>query len=281
MKILSWHRGDIEERCGFRGGKYTDINLLFSLIGAFLIGGWAILVMILLRGWFPDNRIIQMVLNRGWTPYAMVALFSLALVALFVKRRKLAFQKRAFSVDILPKSEEGFALTSDTAVETLARLKAQVDDPVRFVLLNRVHRALNSLQNVGNLSDVSELLKAQAENDENQVEASYGLIRGIVWMLPILGFIGTVSGLSGAIGGFGKVLGSDATIDSLRDGLTPVTDNLGLAFDTTFLALVLAMIIQMLATLTRRSEDRFLDRCRDWVHENVTARLRLVRKDND
>lgn len=281
MKILSWHRGDIEERCGFRGGKYTDVNLLFSVIGAFLIGGWAILVMILLRGWIPDNRIIQMVLNRGWTPYAMVALFSLALVVLFVKRRKLAFQKRAFSVDILPKSEEGFALTSDTAVETLVRLKTQVDDPVRFVLLNRVHRALNSLQNVGNLSDVSELLKAQAENDENQVEASYGLIRGIVWMLPILGFIGTVSGLSGAIGGFGKVLGSDATIDSLRDGLTPVTDNLGLAFDTTFLALVLAMIIQMIATLTRRSEDRFLDRCRDWVHENVTARLRLVRKDND
>lgn len=280
MKILSWHRGDIEERCGFRGGKYTDVNLLFSVIGAFLIGGWAILVMILLRGWIPDNRIIQMVLNRGWTPYAMVALFSLALVVLFVKRRKLAFQKRAFSVDILPKSEEGFALTSDTAVETLVRLKTQVDDPVRFVLLNRVHRALNSLQNVGNLSDVSELLKAQAENDENQVEASYGLIRGIVWMLPILGFIGTVAGLSGAIGGFGKVLGSDATIDSLRDGLTPVTDNLGLAFDTTFLALVLAMIIQMLATLTRRSEDRFLDRCRDWVHENVTARLRLARKDN-
>lgn len=275
--VLDWHRGDIEQRCGFRGGKYTDVNMWLVSLVALLMTGWFYLVIFLLRPRFPEARFIKLVLERGWTPHAMVVLFFLSLVVLFVKSRKLAFQRRAFEVEIVPPGS-GFALTSDSALDALARLNALVDDPSRFVLFNRVCRALQNLKNVGNLSDVSEMLRAQAENDENQVDSSYGLLAGSVWTLPILGFIGTVIGLSGAIGGFGQVLNSDATVENLREGLTPVTANLGIAFDTTFLALVLALIVQVLSTLMRRKEEAFLDRCRDWAHENVISRLRLTER---
>ena len=273
-KQLDWHLGDIEQRLGFTGGKYTDVNMFMAtILSAVLTSGFYIGLCHVPKS-VRDMKYIQMLLERGWTPYAMVFLAIVALVILFVKWRKLAFQKRAFRLELIPVGQS-FALTSETALDVLAKLNSLVDEPKRFVLFNRIERALLNLRNVGNLSDVSEMLRSQAENDESHTDSSYGVLSGIVWVIPILGFIGTVIGLSGAIGGFGAVLGADATIDSLRTGLTPVTSNLGIAFDTTFVALIFAMVIQLLLTLLRKKEDQFLDECRDYAHVNIISKLRI------
>lgn len=273
-KELDWHLGDIEQRCGFAGGKYTDVNMLLA----------GILTCVLTAGFYislchvPDAvremKYFQMLLDRGWTPYAMVFLSFLAASTLFIKWRKLAFQKSAFRIELIPPGQS-FSLTSETALDVISRLNSLVDEPKRFVLFNRIERALLNLKNVGNLSDVSEMLRSQAENDEGHAESSYGILTGIVWVMPILGFIGTVVGLSGAIGGFGTVLGAEATIESLRNGLAPVTSNLGIAFDTTFVALVFSMTIQLLITVLRKKEDQFLDECRDYAHVNIISKLRI------
>ena len=275
-KTLDWHLGDIEQRCGFTGGKYTDVNMLFALIcSGMLTAGFYITLCHVPRS-IREMKYLQMLLERGWTPYAMVALTVLALVVMFIKWRKLAFQRKAFEIELIPVGMS-FALTSETALDVLAKLNAEVDAPKRFVLFNRIERALLSLKNVGNVSDVSELLRAQAENDESQADSSYGILSVIVWVVPILGFIGTVIGLSGAIGGFGAVLGSEASIGSLKESLMPVTANLGVAFDTTFIALLFAMCIQMLMTVLRKSEESFMDECRDYAHVNVISRLRITK----
>ena len=273
-KALDWHLGDIEQKCGFTGGKYTDVNMLFALIVAGVISAGFFIGICHVPQAVCETKYLAMILARGWTPYVMVFLLVLALVILFVKWRKLAFQRRAAKIELVPPGL-GFSLTTETAQDVLAKLNEQVDDPKRFVLLNRIERALLNLRNVGNVSDVSEMLRAQAENDESHSDSSYGLLSGIVWVMPILGFIGTVSGLSGAIGGFGAALSSDASVASLKDSLAPVTGNLGIAFDTTFVALVFAMTTQILVTVLRKSEERFLDECRDYAHVNIISRLRI------
>lgn len=275
-KLLDWHLGDIEQRFGFSGGKHTDVNTWFALLAAALITGAVFIGLCHVPASVRSLKAVAMILERGWTPYAMVALFVLALVILFIKWRKLAFQEKAFQVELIP-AGNNFALTSETALDVIKTLNESVDDPRRFVLFNRIERALLNLKNVGNVSDVSEMLRAQAENDESHMDSSYGLLSGIIWVIPILGFIGTVVGLSGAIGGFGAVLNTDASVSSLRESLAPVTSNLGIAFDTTFVALVLAMVVQLLMTLLRKREETFLDACRDYAHVNVISRLRIVR----
>lgn len=276
-KLLDWHLGDMEQKFGFRGGKYTDVNMWFALLATALVSGAFFIGVCHLPASLRSTKAMAMIIERGWTPYAMIFLFVLALVTLMIKWRKLAFQKKAFAIELIPVGNN-FALTSETALDVIKTLSEAVDDPKRFVLFNRIERALLSLKNVGNISDVSEMLRAQAENDESHMDSSYGILAGIVWVIPILGFIGTVVGLSGAIGGFGAVLSTDASISSLRDNLAPVTGSLGIAFDTTFVALILAMTIQMLMTLLRKQEEMFLDACRDYAHINVISRLRIVRE---
>lgn len=274
-KALDWHLGDIEQRLGFHGGKYTDVNPWCALALSLALAGAFFLALCYLPAPWRATKAIAILLDRGWTPYAMVGLFLLAMVTLLLKWRKLAFQRRAFGITLIPVGTN-FALTPESAQEVLKTLNEQVDDPKRFTLFNRIERALLNLRNVGNLSDVSEMLRAQAENDESQMESSYGVLAGIVWVVPILGFIGTVIGLSGAIGGFGAVLNTDATVTSLKESLAPVTGSLSIAFDTTFLALVLAMAIQLAVTLLRKQEEAFLDACRDYVHVNLISRLKLI-----
>lgn len=273
---LDWHLEDIEQRCGFHGGKYTDVNIWLALLATILIVGAFFVVL----GYSPNairhSLAAQMILERGWTPYAMVVLFVLAMTTLFIKWRKLLFQQKAFDIELIPLGNS-FALTSQTALDVLRTMGEEVDDPKRFVLFNRIERALLNLKNVGNLSDVSEMLRAQAENDENHMDSSYGILSGIIWAIPILGFIGTVIGLSSAVGGFGAVLNTDASPAMLKESLGPVTSNLGIAFDTTFVALILAMGIQLTMTVLRKKEELFMDACRDYAHIHVISRLRITK----
>lgn len=279
-KMLDWRHDDIERRFGFPGARYTDVGTVFSLSLSLVLFGLVFAGMRFLPQDAHRYRVVALVMDRGWTPWAMIFLATLAFVILLAKWRKLVFQSRAFGIEIIPSAND-FALTSETAKDAIRRLRSFVDDPSKFVLFNRIERALLNLHNIGNVSDVSEMLRAQAENDESRSDSSYGILGGIVWAIPILGFIGTVVGLSGAIGKFGFVLNAESDIGSLKDGLAPVTENLGIAFDTTFLALVLAMGIQLFVTLLRKREERFLGDCRDYAHENVVARLRLAHDSAD
>ena len=183
-KPLDWHLCDIEQRFGFRGGKYTDVNLWFALLATVLITGGVFIGLCHVPAYVRSTKLVAMVIERGWTPYVMVALFVLAMTILFIKWRKLSFQEKAFKVELVP-AGNNFSLTPDSALDVIRTLNEAVDDPKRFVLFNRIERALLNLRNVGNLSDVSEMLRAQAENDESHMDSSYGILSGIIWAIPI------------------------------------------------------------------------------------------------
>ena len=77
------------------------------------------------------------------------------------------------------------------------------------------------------------ILGAQAERDEASVQTSFASVTGFVWSIPVLGFIGTVVGLSVAIGGFANVLNAVSDTSQIVEALKGVTGGLGTAFETT------------------------------------------------
>ena len=89
-----------------------------------------------------------------------------------------------------------------------------------------------------------------------QFEAFYTLPRYINWAIPILGFIGTVLGISLATAGLGELLSGNEVdfSQSLGQALEP----LGIAFDTTLVALSLSVVFALCQTLLYRWEERRL-----------------------
>jgi biopolymer transport protein ExbB/TolQ len=157
----------------------------------------------------------------------------------------------------------------------LDRLHEVAEEPKHFLLFNRIQFALSNLRNMGRIGDVDEVLRSRAQNDESAVESSYTVVKGLIWAIPVLGFIGTVIGLSKAIGGFGSVLNEAGAMDQLRPALQSVTAGLATAFETTLQALIAALIIQMLMTFVKRGEERMLDDFITYCDRQIVGRLRL------
>jgi biopolymer transport protein ExbB/TolQ len=227
-----------------------------------------------LRGTLPGT-VHAMFYDRGFVPYAEVFCAGWALAILFIKWRKLAFQRRALQFDVVPPAAD-FVLSPDTADAVLSNIERLVDHPRHFVLFSRLSSTLSNLRNLGRVGDVDEILSRQADIADGENESSYGLLKGLIWAIPVLGFIGTVIGLSEAIGSFGSVLSDNAGVEDLKGGLQNVTAGLSVAFDTTLTGLLLALIAQLLMVVEKSAEQQFLDDCREYCHRRLVGRLRLL-----
>ena len=277
-KLLAWSQSDIENRLGFKGGRHTDVNHLFAFIVGMLLTGvtYGLSVSILQRFEYTGS-LATMILRPGnqLTMIPATLFFFAGSAVLLIKDRKLKFQRRALELSAVPDAAE-FTLTETTAATVLNRIHSLVDHPRHFVLLNRIDRALSNLKNIGQINDASAILRAQGENDEDQLASSYTLVNGLVWAIPVLGFIGTVQGLSMAIGQFTQTLQASGDMSMIRTSLQGVTAGLSTAFETTLIALVFALILQLWITVMQKREMTFLDECNDYCHSHIVSKLRLL-----
>ena len=277
---LSWSEEEIENRLGlFHGGRYTTVNKTLSLVIAIMLTGAFYLLNAFALNHIPAAHRFAIIFVRPGNIYTIgpaLILFFWAISALYIKARKLEFQRRALKLAAVPQQPD-FILNEATARTVLERLHSLVDNPRHFILLNRIERALSNLHNIGGIGDVSEILRAQAENDENQIASSYTMVSGVVWAIPVLGFIGTVQGLSLAVGNFGRTLQAGGEVSRLKDSLLGVTGGLSTAFETTLVGLVGALVIQLYLSFLQQREAEFLDECNDYCHSHVISKLRLTK----
>jgi biopolymer transport protein ExbB/TolQ len=268
---LPWSRKDIEQRLFFTGGKHTRVNAMLT----FLLGLAATVLFYGALVPFDGTPFADMFTKRSWVQYATVLLSFWSLMILFLKSRKIAFQRRALEYAVAPRDPD-FVLSAANVDTVIDRIYQIVDEPKNFVLYNRIVVALANLRNLGRVGDVGDILKSQAESDEAASETSYALVSGFVWAIPVLGFIGTVLGLSDAIGSFGSVLEQSEDMSQIKDSLRSVTSGLSTAFETTLVALVAALAIQLLLTFLKKSEQEFLDSCSEYSTNQIVNHLRIL-----
>ena len=280
---LSYDRSDIERIFGFKSKKFTMVNYVFTACIGLIFAGifYGILFLFynkkypMVDMFFPGGE-----QQRGCLAIATVLLTCWSLAILLVKALKLKNQRQVFDLDILP-SDPNFVLSPRTAREILDRIDIYTDHPDHYILLNRIKLALSNLQNLGNVTGVSECLNNQADNDENYLSGSYTILKGFIWAIPVLGFIGTVEGLSQAVGGFGQTVAEGADLEKLKTALGGVTGGLSTAFETTLIALVLALIVQLLAKFIQSSEELFLDECASYCNVNIVAKMKNINLNNN
>lgn len=266
-----------EDGISFSGDRFTSAN------------GWiaAASGLGLTVGWYGALKLVQtslpslafatdLFLRPGNLPTVVPTtfLFFVSVVILFIKNRKIARQRQAFEWGVVP-AQADFILTETSAKGVLERIHAAGVRPRNFVLMNQIERALTNLHNLGQVSEVSSVLRGQAEDDENEIAESFTLLNGFVWAMPVLGFIGTVQGLSQAVGGFGAVLESAQNLDAIRGALGGVTAGLATAFETTLVALVFSLVVQLWITFQRRGEFRFLNDCSEYCQAHIISKLRM------
>ncbi len=272
---LNWYRDDIENRLGFRGGRFTRVNNVL----AFFIGALAAVAFYSALIPLSDTALARTFTQRGPTQYAAVVLCGWSAAILLLKWRKLALQRKTLRYIVVPE-EHDFVLSPVTVDQVMQLIASTVDDHRQFVLFNRIVVALSNLRNLGRVTDVDDILRSQAEQDQSSMETSYSLLQAFVWAIPVLGFIGTVLGLSEAIGAFSGVLAGAASVSEIATALQEVIAGLATAFETTLVALVMALGIQLLLAALKKAEEEFLDECSEYCLRHIVGRLRLLPYEN-
>ena len=97
------------------------------------------------------------------------------------------------------------------------------------------------------------MLKSQSEIDATMVDSSHALIKVFIWAIPILGFIGTVLGISDAVSSFGSSEGGGMQdLDEIREQLGKVTGGLSTAFDTTLVSLIFSLCVMFPTSIMQK-----------------------------
>ncbi|ODT98827.1 MAG: hypothetical protein ABS79_05305, partial [Planctomycetes bacterium SCN 63-9] len=109
--------------------------------------------------------------------------------------------------------------------------------------------------------------------DQEQMAGRFTLTRYILYLLPVIGFIGTVEGISKALMNISLVLPMVKDLDGFLNNLTSVTSALQIAFDSTLLALFLSAALMLVQTLVFRRSEELLARIDRWVVEQLLPRV--------
>jgi len=140
-------------------------------------------------------------------------------------------------------------------------------------VLWREHRQLGGAPGDSVLKRARREAAATDENDTDDFlemvwrkSADFYIVpRYINWAIPILGFIGTVLGISLAANGIQNVIGSGRGLADLSNELGEAIAPLGIAFDTTLIALSLSVFLTLLQVALQRWEDSVLVDYESWV----------------
>jgi biopolymer transport protein ExbB/TolQ len=184
-----------------------------------------------------------------WVEYLETAMFFVGLAGLVLKMLDVGRQSAGLGRSLLPERSGGpqSASEAERLLLELARLPdAQQED----YLPRRLREALQSVRFAGSADKLGDELKYLSESDAARSHASYALLRIIIWAIPILGFLGTVIGITMAIASLNP--------QALEDSLPTVTGGLGVAFDTTALALGLSMVLMFVQFFVDRMESGLL-----------------------
>ncbi len=221
----------------------------------------------------PGTRAHELFLERGWVQYAITFVTAWALALLAAKRARLARERRMLARDWLARSGHSSSIRPADVDTTLAVLVDQRLFAAEAFLARRIVRALRHFQARRRVVEVVEFLSVESRADESRIDASYSLIRVFIWVVPTLGFIGTVIGIGAAVAGFSTTLESTSSIVGMRDSIEAVTMGLGVAFDTTLLGLVMTILVMFPSSALQRLEERFLGDVDDYCAEHLVRRL--------
>lgn len=206
----------------------------------------------------------------------LVTCWGLALLVL----RYLAVRRELDTADLeleLIPLEIGLQITPDNLDQFLGHVDALPAEQSGSILGRRIRGALEHFKHRHSVPEVQTYAASQAELEASAVDSGYTLLRAFIWVCPILGFIGTVQGISQAITGLEGFLASNPDAvnmqDALMNAMRNVTKNLAVAFDTTYLGLVCVVILMFPTEALRKIEFEMLDRVEGFANESLVRRM--------
>jgi len=165
-----------------------------------------------------------------------------------------------FSVDLL---EDGSDDKSDLKV-VLSNLEALPAETNQTPLVVALMASLRRYLITGDVQNTSDAVESSIEALAVRQEASNSMIRFLIWAIPSIGFIGTVRGIGGALAQADQALAGD---------ISAMTNSLGLAFNSTLVALMISILLMFLLHQLLRLQDELVVDTQSYCEKFLLKRI--------
>ena len=266
------HRGGWEEQ------DPTNANMLVSLgIGA----GLTVVYLVIVLSFVPPANLpssqynFMQYLAKVWEGHLPVnslntLFFFWAMAILGLKMMKLHHQRQAMLLDVVP-FELGSEINAQNVGSFIDHIYSLPEKLRDSLMVNRIRKGLELFEMKQNSGDVVHLMGAQSDIDSARIGTSYTMVKAFLWAIPVMGFVGTVLGLSHALLALDfKNLGDLQAVIGVLSG---VINGLGGAFDATLVGLVFATLVNFPMNAAFKAEDDNLNFIDTFCNEVLIPRL--------
>lgn len=192
----------------------------------------------------------------------ILALWALAIMG--YKARAALAERKLLALELLPVGEGSRVLPEDT--RQLSRPLETLPAAQRDLLLPRALRAgLRRFHATRSVQDTATSIGQLCDTEADRLDSELSMMRYIAWAIPSIGFIGTVRGIGMAL---------SQAHEAVEGNIAGVTASLGIAFNSTFVALVLSIVLMFFMHQLQLLQERLVRDSRDYCDQHLIDNLK-------
>jgi biopolymer transport protein ExbB/TolQ len=199
------------------------------------------------------------VINGGYIQAFTYLAFFWAWFEVKEKLRVIARERMAFKMNIIPTNDKHVFMPQD--INNLKFKLIEFERKEKYILSDLLKKACTKFRTSGSLSELIDIVSIQIEVSQEKSEGDQSVIRYLTWVIPSIGFVGTVIGISRAL------------IVANSGDMEQITKLLGVAFDTTLISLILSIIIMWFVHQLYEETDRFHSDLKEFVIDNLINKI--------
>jgi biopolymer transport protein ExbB/TolQ len=187
-----------------------------------------------------------------------------ALAIMGYKGVQILNERGLLDVDLVPVAE-GMRILPEDAREFARQVQALPEDRQKMLLPRALLSALRRFSTTRNIQDVSNTTHTICESEAERLESELSMVRYISWAIPSIGFIGTVRGIGEALAQADKAVQGD---------IAGVTQSLGIAFNSTFIALLISIFLMFLVHQLQLLQERLVFDSENYCDDKLIRHLK-------
>lgn len=179
------------------------------------------------------------------------------------KCRMILRNNYLFSVDLFEEDAAGENFSVEKMIE---KLDTELSSDHRSApLIQTLRTALWRYAGTRNVQNLSDAVESSVEALAIRQDAENSMIRYLIWAIPSIGFIGTVRGIGEAL--------SQAD-QALAGNISGMTNSLGVAFNSTLVALLISLLLMFIFHQLQRLQDGQLVAIQAYCDRYLLGRIR-------
>jgi biopolymer transport protein ExbB/TolQ len=187
-------------------------------------------------------------------------------MAIMGYKGRTALRERALLSEDIISVSDGMSILPEDTREYTRGIQALPLEMQNYLLPRALMSALQRFASTRNVQDVSEAIKTVCESESDRLDSELSMVRYIAWAIPSIGFIGTVRGIGEALGQAYKAVEGD---------IAGVTASLGVAFNSTFTALVISIVLMFLMHQLQLIQERLVLDSQTYCDQRLLRHLQV------